>query len=259
VPIVPCFDPVTGASGGPAPTGGGASLFGVVPTVIDLTDGTWTLYDPDSLINTTYGTNGVTFSGGFNTVQWAGLGIGDRDYNWAAGGDHRAPRWYKNFEIDGNAVETGAIQVYQSIIEADLTVSDFNEQVVCGVAVDAASTSLFTVDGSGGYFARVQAGNPEYGTWQYSAQTSGVNSNSVKGYGAILRGALNIGSGVYIAVDAGGERTVSGSRNGGNTTAAASAPQHLMVGFGIRSSTDAIPDGSEQRVKLAYVAFTPAP
>jgi len=230
----------------------------VAPTVIDLTDGGWTLLDPDGLIDTTFGTNGVTFSGGYNTVQWAGLPIGSQNYNWAAAGEHRAPRWYKNFDIDGNGVETGMIQVYQSIMESDLTVSDFNQQVVCGVARDAASTVLSEVDGNGGYFAKMAAGGPAYGTWQYSSQTSSINNNSVKGYCTIQRGALVIGSGVYVSVDGAGVRTADGSRNANIITAAGSEPQHLMVGFGIRSNADTIPAGAQQRIKLSYIAFTPA-
>jgi len=246
---------ITGIIGG---GGGGASLYNVPPTVIDLTDGTWTLYDPDSLIDTTYGTNGVTFSGGYNTVQWNALAAGSSDYNWAASGSHRAPRWYKNFDIDGNAVETGVVQVYQSIMEADLTVNDFNQQVVCGIAVDAASTDLFTVDGNGGLFAKTTAGNPQYGTWQYNASSNLANSASVKGYSTVQRGALIIGAGIYVAVDSAGERTVNGSRNVNISTAAASTAQHLMVGFGTRSNTDTIPAGAQQRIKLSYIAFTPA-
>ena len=257
MPVTPCFDPTTGASGG-VPPAVSATLYNVPPTVIDLTDGTWTLYDPDSLIDTTYGTNGVTFASGYNTVQWNALAVGSLNYNWAAGGEHRAPRWYKNFDIDGNAVETGAIQIYQSIMEADLTVNDFNQQVVCGIAVDAASTDLFTVDGNGGFFAKTTTGSPQYGTWQYSATTNLANPNSVKGYCAVQRGALIMGSGVYVAVNSAGERTVDGSRNANVTTAAGSTPQHLMVGFGIRSNTDTISAGAQQRIKLSYIALTPA-
>lgn len=234
----------------------GASLYNVVPTVIDLTDGSWTLYDPDSLIDTTYGTNGATFSGGFNTVRWNQLSVASLNYNWAAGGEHRAPRWYKAFDIEGNSVETGVIQIFQSIMEADLSVSNFNQQVVCGVAVDASTTSLFTVDGNGGLFSKTTTGNPAYGTWQYAAQTSGLSNATVKAYCTIQRGALIVGSGAYVGVNSSGVRTVDGSRNSNTTTAAGSTAQHLMVGFGTRSNTDTVQAGAQQRIKLSYLALT---
>ena len=73
--IVNAFDPAGGANGGFVPgAGGAASLTDIAFQTIDLTDGSWTLLDPDSLVDT------VTFSGGFNTVTWNTLAAGSSNY-----------------------------------------------------------------------------------------------------------------------------------------------------------------------------------
>jgi hypothetical protein len=88
MPIAPCFNPATGASGG-APPATSASLYDIpFGDPIDITDG-WTLYDPDNLIKS------ITFAGGFHTVIWNELLAGSQNYNWASGATHRAPRWYQ--------------------------------------------------------------------------------------------------------------------------------------------------------------------
>ena len=83
--------------------GGGTSLAGLPFESIDLTDG-WTLYDPDSLIDTSYGTSGVTHSSGTNTIKMAALGSGSNDYVWTTGATSRAPRWYKLLAVSGAQV-----------------------------------------------------------------------------------------------------------------------------------------------------------
>ena len=99
MPITPCFDPTTGASGGASGGGGGVNLDAVpLGAAIDLTDG-WTLVDPQGVVDTTYGTNGVTFSGGFNTVQFNAFGPGS-NFNWGSTAAHEAPRWHKPLLIN---------------------------------------------------------------------------------------------------------------------------------------------------------------
>ena len=61
MPVYPVFDPTTGASGGASGGGGGGGgtdgpTNAITPEVVNLTDGTWTLLDPDGLIDTTFGT-----------------------------------------------------------------------------------------------------------------------------------------------------------------------------------------------------------
>jgi hypothetical protein len=67
MPIVPCFDPSTGASGGPAAGGGAAAL----PDwrVVDVTDGSWTSSDPGGNARV----SSVVMSGDEATVTWDGF------------------------------------------------------------------------------------------------------------------------------------------------------------------------------------------
>ena len=97
MPVAPAFNPTTGASGG-APPAASASLANLPLTVVDLTDGSWTLEDPDNLVAS------VTHAGGDNIVTWNALAAGSADYNWSGGTNHRAPRWYKLLDIDGTQV-----------------------------------------------------------------------------------------------------------------------------------------------------------
>lgn len=81
MPIAPVFP---GAS-----TGGGTTTdLAALPLgdAIDLTDGSWTLLDPDSLVKST------THSSGVNTVTFNALGAGNLDYVLATNHtDYRAP------------------------------------------------------------------------------------------------------------------------------------------------------------------------
>jgi hypothetical protein len=151
--------------------GGGTSLYETAFNVVNLTDGSWTLYDPDSLIQS------VTFSAGYNTVTWNALSVASLNYNWAAGGEHRAPRWYKNNIIDGNQVSSIDTNVFTSLLEIDQTVNEFNQAVLMGIAVEPATTDLFTVDASGGYVIKdgppSSPAYPSWGTHQYSSATTG--------------------------------------------------------------------------------------
>jgi len=83
--IVPVFDPDTGAPGGPA-TGGGVSLASLPWRTVDLTDGSWSLTDPDSLVKSN------TYSGGFNNVVMNALAAGNTDYAWGSAPRSSAPR-----------------------------------------------------------------------------------------------------------------------------------------------------------------------
>ena len=88
MPVTPCFDPATGASGG-APPAASASLYDLTLTEVNLADGSWTLEDPDSLVDT------VTYSASGNLVTWNTLAAGSANYRWDSGTTVRAPRWYK--------------------------------------------------------------------------------------------------------------------------------------------------------------------
>ena len=122
-----------------APSSGG-SEYDKTPTIIDLTDGSWTLYDPDGLVNT------ITFSADWHTLTWNALSVGSGDYNWFYGTTIRAPRWYKNLEINGTQVTSVDLLVSSYRMEVPPLFSPdacpFRWLGVFGAALGAGSTVL---------------------------------------------------------------------------------------------------------------------
>ena len=255
MPVANVFDPYTGgANGGVVPSGGGGSLYKPTFSEVNLTDGSWTLYDPDSLVQS------VSFSGGYNTVTWNALAVASLNYNWAAGGQHRAPRWYKANTIDGNQVTSMDYNVFTSVLQVDQTVDDFNQGVVMGISIDPATTDLFTVDASGGYVTKLTGNIPTWGTQQYASSTTGQNVNADYGVCTIMRGGNQIGSGVYLLADDADDRAyVAGSRNSGNAVLNNNTPvdTYLMLGVGVRNSTDTVGAGDQHRFRAQYISYVP--
>lgn len=250
MPITPCFDPTTGASGGAVPSGPGPSLANVALTEVNLTDGSWVLLDPDGLVKS------ITYAGGFHTITWNELAVGSSDYNWTAGTNHRAPRWHKVLNVSETDIQAGDFLLFTSRIEPDLTFTGFNQQVVCGVAEDPTSTAALTIDGTGGYYIRIGAGNPTFGTWQVNTGTSSGSATNRIGATTVFRGGDSLGSGVYLNIGTGSDITNSGSRNSNQNGQTYVGSVSVMVGIGIRSNTDTVPADAQQRFKVSFGAIT---
>lgn len=234
--------------------GGGTSLYDLPLEEIDLTDGSWTLFDPDGLIDT------VTFGSNFNTVTWNALAVASVDYNWSGGTNIRAPRWYKSLTIDGNSITNEDLLLVTTRMELDAASTDFNQQVVAGVALVPNSTVLLTLDGSGGQINRVGGGARAYGTWQANASTTGPGGGlNVFGVTTVQRGFNAVGSGVYLNMGSGAtpDVTSSGSRNSNQNNASAGLVNvSVIVGVGPRANTDTIAAGNQQRFKASIFAAT---
>jgi len=244
--VTPCFDPVTGASGG-APPAVSASLYDVpFDGPIDLTDGTWTLYDPDNLIQS------ISYAGGWHTVVWNALAVGSADYNWSAGTNHRSPRWYKAAEIDGNQVTSDDITQAIFYIQTDNTNrGDFDNGIVHGICVDPASTVATTIAACGLYANALSGGT------QTALGVFTVNGSATAGVGSSDRcmttfqyGGGHGGSGCFTVIDNSGGRIQNGSRNSAAILPAAT-DLFWMVGLGTRGNTITIALNDEsQRFKV---------
>lgn len=239
----------TGYSFASSGGGGGASFYDIpLEGPVNLTDGTWTLLDPDNLVKS------LTYSGGFNTVTWNAASGGD--YNWTATTTHRAPRWHKILNISGNNVQGQDFLLFTSRIEPDLTFTGFNQQIVLGAADDPTSTVAQTIDGTGGYYIRLGTGNPTFGTWQVNTGTSSGQSQNKLGVTTIFRGRDSLGSGVYLNINTSNNVTNSGTRNSNQNDQTYTGNVSVMVGVGLRANTDSIPQDAQQRFKLSYGAIT---
>ncbi len=225
--------------------GGGGSLYDPSwGSPIDLTDGTWTLLDPDSLIDS------VSFSGGYNTITWNALAAGSSNYNWSSGSTHRAPRWYKPAEIEGNALNSNDLVNAVLYAQADNAVRSFDNAWLNGICVDPTSTTASTIGGMGLYANATQSGSTTaMGVWTVNSSGTSTASTNTRCQTALQYGARHTGSGVFDILDAAGIRVQSGSRNG-NTTLPAGSPLQWIVGVGTRGNSITVPGGATQKFKL---------
>jgi len=238
-----------------APSSGG-SEYDKTLTIIDLTDGSWTLYDPDSLIDTTYGTNGVTFASDFNTIQFNNLAVGSSNYNWV-GSVHRAPRWYKTLTINGNDVagEDTLTGVFR--IEDDDTVSDFNRRLILGWSEDptavAASGTIITAAS----YNRSEGSAPLHGAFSYQSDSSISDANGAYVVANLMRKKYaDLGGGYYIIYNSSDSVLRVGTAGGTLGFNNAGVTMKLIVGVGPRLNTSIIPAGSLFKAKLSYLVST---
>lgn len=252
MPITPCFDPTTGASGGAAPAGGGGSLYALAPTIVDLTDGSWTLFDPDSLIKS------VAHSAGSNTVTFNALAVGSNDYNWSTGADCRAPRWYRKLEISGSQVKSVDTLNFTTALVGDLVVNDFSRRVVVGPCFDPTSTVATTIAGTGGAHAKSVGGaQAQYGVWTVNGEATFSNTLQVKGLSTVMRSNNCLGSGTYIGINSAGVAIGQGSRNANvlAATGGLTLDVYVLVGVGTRN-IDTIPADGQFKFSANYSAIT---
>ena len=158
MPIAPCFDPTTGASGGAQPGGGGgADLSALGFTAIDITDG-FTLTDPDSLVDSSSSASGV------NQVVFNALAVGSTDYAWGSGNNQRAPRWVKDLSAEDATggevqVQSGDTFILQTVVQFQTPDNRFASEVVVASSVDGTGLDCFTNDAMGGLIRYNATGN----------------------------------------------------------------------------------------------------
>lgn len=225
------------------------SFFNISSELIDLTDGTWTLFDPDNLVQ------GISFASGFNTVTW-NAGAGSNDYKWTQGTAHRSPRWYKLLKIDGQQITSDDCMTFQASGKLDDSVKDFDHEIVWGICSDPTSTSALTIDGSGAVMARqLSAGGPRYGIWTENLVSfCAANSNNISGAASLIRGKLMMVGGASVSINASGNAFLPANRT--DTQAlAATTNQFLMVGVGTNTTTT-VDSGDKQKFSLKMTVFT---
>lgn len=250
MPIAPCFNPTTGASGG-VPPAASASLYNVpFDGPIDLTDGTWTLYDPDSLIQS------ISYAAGWHTVVWNALAAGSSDYNWSGGTTHRSPRWYKAAEIDGTRLTSDDLT--QAIFYAqtdNVNRGDFDSAIVHGICVDPTSTDALVILACGLYATALSVGtNTALGVFTTNGSATTAVATSDRCMTVFQYGARQSGSGAFTVLDASGVRIQNGSRNA-TPVLPSTTDLFWMVGLGPRGNTTTIGLNDEsQRFKLYQTA-----
>ena len=245
--IVPVFDPNTGSSGGPV--AGAATSYSQIPwKMVDLTDGSWTLTDPDSLVDV------VTHAADFNKVVMNALAVGSTNYAFGTSNDLRAPRWHKNLEASGVRVTTDDTFVAQFRMTKGSTVTEWNTEVVCAACVDPTNLASNLLDGVGGMIEYIASSNTGYGIWTVNAKSVSTGASNAKGITSTLTAGGRSQGGTYITLDSGDGQVAGGTRNAGNVNVAAT-DMFLMVGVGTRGSAT-ITAGDDTNFKLEYRVLT---
>ena len=240
--------PVEGAGGGGTTTDLADLPFG---NAVDLTDGSWTLLDPDSLVKST------SHTGGLNTVTFNALGTGDNDYVVASNhADFRPPRWYRPLNIGTTRVHSSAPFIWNSILDIDESTFDFNSNVAHGVCADPTSTTRSAIEAMGSLFTRSASGSWRYGSWTGdSSNVPGASSSYARVTAVGQYGAGHIGSVMHIVLNASNERVQNGSKNGSHTLSDTDLFEIVTVGTFNSSAT--IDDGDTIKIKcfLGAVRF----
>jgi hypothetical protein len=235
MPIAPCFDPTTGASGGSQPGGGGgADLSALGFTQIDLTDG-FTLTDPDGLVDTT------SHTGGVNKVVFNALAVGSTNYAWGSGNNQRAPRWVRSLTAEDATggevqVQSGDAFLLQTVVQFRTPDNRYATEVVVASSVDGTGLDCFTNDAMGGLIRYNATGNVSYGIFTfngYAALASASNDHSIC---TLIHGGTRGQGGGYINLDNTGTALNGGTRNASMTYDNSSINMQLMVGVGTNGS-----------------------
>ena len=257
MPIVRVFDPDGVPRGGWTPGGGGSSLYQLPLEVINLTDGSWTLYDPDNLVDT------ITFAGDWHTLTWNALPVGSGDYNWFSGTTIRAPRWYKNLEISGTQVTSMDLLVSTYQMELlpllDPDVCPFRWLGVFGAALDAGSTDTGLMCATGGTMGRFSPTTAAiYGIFTRNTQSSNGPNTGEYGICTTVRGGDGLGGGEFMIFDATGSNLQAAARSAGVYTTGLPVPTdvQLVVGLGTGANTVTIIAGDQTKFKLSHVSTT---
>lgn len=225
-------------------------LQNIALTEIDLTDGTWTLEDPDSLVDT------VAFSSGQNTVTFNAAG-GSADLNIGSGSNFRGPRWYKLLSVSGQQATTATPIVLLTRIEPDKSsASDFGQRHVIGTSHQPTSTVTNTINGAGaGWQINDGSTTIQMGAWTRSAVNLTSNSLNQRQVMASLRGFESLGAPSFLNLRSNDACVGTGARNSNATAIGGNgANLYVIVALGTNANTAAIGAGDQAIFKASFIA-----
>jgi hypothetical protein len=246
----------TAASGG---GGGGVSasdLNDIALNTVDLSDGSWTLYDPDSLVKS------VSFdsTNKRNIITVNALASGSNaKYNWKNSGAKEAPRWHKTATLGaGNNInrEHMVSGVYLLDFSDDRNMSC---DIVCGLA-KIPESEVATGVNLGGAFGQITAqANAIYGVYTFSGATSLSTGGPDKGLVTFQHGGDKIGGGVAALLDSSGESNNSGvDRSSNQDHSDNGRPMSILVGLGLRNDNTPWDDDDVVKIGIKYLLLKPS-
>jgi len=246
MPITPCFDPTTGASGGAAPGGAGASFSNVSLRTIDPTS--WSTTDPDGLLKSVAHASGsTTFT--FNASS------GSANYLLTSS-TQNFPRRYTDLQADnGDGTFTTLTTDDHLLLYFRISgyTTDFASRLFVAVAVDPTSATATTQLGYGVFFYQ-PASTPGDGLWDVSSTLQGLNASTDS-----VHGILNYSPARSVALT---DFSLNSSDTLLNTrqrtlsdTLTGSTNLKLMVGVATNASGTTIADNDTVVGTLEYQAF----
>ena len=235
--IVPVFDPASGASGGPAAGGGDGISPNPSGTPVNLNDGSWTLLDPLSIVQSVAYDSGTNT----NTVTCNAAGA-TNDLVWSASAvAHTGPRWYRALEIGGVPMTTDDFVTAIYRFGPLRSSTTFRAGGYYGLAEDPSTTVTADILGAGaGWIYYAPAGNVQNGVWSNTAAT--FESSHADARYARSTSFYGKGEALFMTyqsfTDADALRW-NGQRDA-NLTLTGSVPVYEIVALGTRTSVDAI-------------------
>ena len=216
--------------------------------VVDLTDGSWTLVDPSTLVKS------VSFSSGFNTVTMNALGSGGSDFRWSSSASSaNAPRWYRAWNYTGTTTRATSTNLsnHTNLLAIDRSINDFDFEVIGGVGTDPTSTTRNNIDGMGaGASNNTSEANARYGHWRNTSMpVASVNTNIVKTFQTGQYGAKHMGTSIFMLLNSSNEHLQRGGTTGANTLSAG-VDLFQIVGVGTRTNSTTIGDGDQVKFSL---------
>ena len=224
-------------------------LWDMTPIDIDLTDGTWTLYDPDGLVKS------ITNTAGVHTVTMNAV-VGNNNYVWG-GTTFLGPRWYKSLQISGNQVTADQFLNVQHFYNSTHTLAPYAQRNVFGTTGDPTNTNPGNA-GICGIGLTWQGNGTEMGVFRQGNVYTQSNALHRSSWGTIQRGDNNIGCATSYNLK---ENQVLGSTAGNLIVqplpgAQVDSDLYLFIGLGTKTGSTNIVQDDQIQFSLGYLAST---
>ena len=252
MPIVPAFDPATGASGGPVTPASAATM----RSIGDLNGGGYTFTDTAAVALSSYSYDAATDTHTFNVNT---IGVANETYSLISGANFTSAKWRAPLTYsDGSPVLVG--DAFSFNVRFDNVSVGLARQYLVALAVveNASSTVIGTMRPSGVYCLTTAVGTPGVGIVADNLGAAGTVAAMVSGVGStVFTGGSALGScgkagGACMARSA---TTVSSNiRQDGNTWASASTTQ-LALAVMLSTNGTVITTAGAFSMRVKYAAF----
>lgn len=249
MPVIPAFDPATGASGGPQ---GGGSV-PVLRSLGNLNGGGYTFSDTAGVALSSYSYDSATDTHTFNTNS---IGVANETYSLISGSNFTSPKWRQPLTYaDGTPVLVG--DAFSLDVRFDNVSVGAARQYLVAVAVveSASSTVIGNMRPSGVYCLTTLVGTPGVGIVADNLGAAATIASMVSGCGTtIFSGGSAIGScgkagGSCVARSA--TAPSANTRLDGNTWASAATTQ-LALAIMLSTNGTVAPTGGAFSMRVKY-------